>query len=41
MKAGSQRIATAPSMRRQGAAGQMFQELVAFCEETADNKNHV
>ena len=27
------RIATAPSMRRQGAAGQMFQELVAFCEE--------
>lgn len=27
------RIAIAPSMRRQGAAGQMFQELVAFCEE--------
>ena len=27
------RIATVPSMRRQGAAGQMFQELVAFCEE--------
>ena len=28
-----EKIATAPSMRRQGAAGQMFQELVAFCEE--------
>lgn len=27
------RIATAPSMRRQGVSGQMFQELVAFCEE--------
>ncbi len=35
------RIATAHSMRRQGAAGQMFQELVAFCRGTADNKNHV
>ena len=30
------RIATAPSMRRQGAAGQMFQELVAFCEELSE-----
>ena len=27
------RIVTAPSMRRQGAAGQMFQELVEFCEK--------
>ena len=27
------RIATAHSMRRQGAAGQMFRKLLAFCQE--------
>ena len=27
------RIATDPSLRRQGAAGRMFGELVSFCEE--------
>lgn len=27
------RIATAPAVRRQGAAGHIFRELVSFCEE--------
>ena len=34
------RIATAHSVRRQGAAIQMFRKLLDFCRGAEDNKNH-